>query len=97
MAEVAALCSNCPIDEMVSQISEALPAAKVMAIKQVVKGRMETLELFNKVAYGLSGLVVLVGAFGLNLLPFKKLERFVHAFSGLAIFLCGCAIQFLGL
>ncbi|UCF85288.1 MAG: ABC transporter permease [Desulfobacteraceae bacterium] len=61
MAEVAALCTNCPIDEMVKQISEALPGAKVMAIKQVVKGRMETLGHFNKFAYGLSALVMLVG------------------------------------
>ncbi|MFC1535180.1 ABC transporter permease, partial [Thermodesulfobacteriota bacterium] len=62
MAEVAALCSNCPIDEMVKQISTALPGAKVMAIKQVVKGRMETLGQFHKVAYGLSALVIFVGA-----------------------------------
>ncbi len=61
MAEVAALCADCPIDEMVSQISGALPDAKVMAIRQVVKGRMETLGHFNKFAYGLSLLVMLVG------------------------------------
>ncbi|MBW1768312.1 MAG: ABC transporter permease, partial [Deltaproteobacteria bacterium] len=48
MAEVAALCSACPIDEMVKQISGAIPGAKVMAIRQVVKGRMETLGHFNK-------------------------------------------------
>ena len=61
MAEVAALCSFCPIEEMVEQISAALPGAKVMAIKQVVKGRMETLGHFRKVAFGLSALVMLVG------------------------------------
>jgi putative ABC transport system permease protein len=61
MAEVAALCNNCPIDDMVMQISGALPGAKVMAIKQVVKGRMQTLALFRKFAYGLSILVILIG------------------------------------
>jgi putative ABC transport system permease protein len=61
MAEVAALCSACPIDDMVAQISRVLPDAKVMAIRQVVKGRMETLGHFNKFAYGLSLLVMLVG------------------------------------
>ncbi|MFC1822041.1 ABC transporter permease [Thermodesulfobacteriota bacterium] len=61
LAEVAALCTNCPIDEMVRQISEALPSAKVMAIKQVVKGRMETLGHFHKFAYGLSILIILIG------------------------------------
>ena len=61
MAEVAALCSGCPIEEMVSQISQVLPGANVMAIKQVVKGRMETLDHFRRFAYILSAIVVLVG------------------------------------
>jgi putative ABC transport system permease protein len=61
MAEVAALCSGCPIEEMVKQISEILPGANVMAIKQVVKGRMETLDHFRKGSYLLSAVVALVG------------------------------------
>jgi putative ABC transport system permease protein len=61
MAEVAALCSGCPIDEMVKQISEILPGANVMAIEQVVKGRMETLDHFRKGSYLLSAVVALVG------------------------------------
>ncbi len=61
MAEVAALCSGCPIEEMVKQISEILPGAKVMAIKQVVQSRMETLDHFRKAYYLLSGVVALVG------------------------------------
>jgi len=62
MAEVAALCSGCPIPEMVSQISAVLPGAKVMAIQQVVKGRMETLNHFEKFSYGISAMVLLVGS-----------------------------------
>ncbi len=62
MAEVAALCTACPINEMVKQISDALPGAKVMAIQQVVKGRMETLSQFKKLSYGVSAIVVLVGS-----------------------------------
>lgn len=62
MAEVAALCSGCPIPEMVQQISAVLPGANVMAIQQVVKGRMETLGHFEKFSYGISGLVLLVGS-----------------------------------
>jgi len=61
MAEVAALCSGCPIPEMVKQISEVLPSANVMAIQQVVKGRMETIGHFQKFSYGVSALVLLVG------------------------------------
>jgi putative ABC transport system permease protein len=62
LAEVAALCSGCPIEDMVKQISEILPGANVMAIKQVVQGRMETLNHFRKASYGLSAIVALVGA-----------------------------------
>jgi putative ABC transport system permease protein len=62
MAEVAALCSACPIEEMVKQISEALPGAKVMAIQQVVKGRMQTLSQFKRFSYGVSGIILLVGS-----------------------------------
>jgi len=62
MAEVAALCSGCPIEEMVRQISEILPGANVMGIQQVVKGRMETLNHFQKFSYGVSALVLFVGS-----------------------------------
>jgi putative ABC transport system permease protein len=61
MAEVAALCHGCPIEEMVDQISQVLPGAQVMAIKQVVKGRMEALDQFRRVAYLLSAIVAFVG------------------------------------
>ncbi|MBU0986832.1 MAG: ABC transporter permease [Proteobacteria bacterium] len=61
MAEVAALCTACPIDEMVKQISEVLPGAKVMAIQQVVKGRMQTLSQFKMFSYGISVVVLLIG------------------------------------
>ena len=61
MAEVAALCAGCPIEEMIKQISEVIPGAKVMGIKQVVEGRMETLNHFRKFGIGVSALVMLVG------------------------------------
>ena len=62
MVEIAALCKDCPIEDMVMQISEALPGAKVMAIQQVVKGRMEALGQFKKFSYGISGVILLIGS-----------------------------------
>ena len=62
MVEVAALCHDCPIDDMVQQISGALPDAKVMAIQQVVKGRMDTLHRFSAFSMGMSAVVILVGS-----------------------------------
>ena len=60
MAEVAALCHGCPIEDMVMYIAQALPEARVMAIQQVVMGRMEALDHFQKFAYGVSVLIILV-------------------------------------
>ena len=62
MAEVAALCKDCPIDDLVTQISEVVPGAKVMPIQQVVRGRMETLAQFRKFSYGISAVIMLVGS-----------------------------------
>jgi len=62
MAEVAALCKDCPIDALVKQISEVLPGAKVMAIQQVVRSRMETLAQFKKFSFGISGVILLIGS-----------------------------------
>ncbi|CAB5119528.1 ABC-type antimicrobial peptide transport system, permease component [Olavius algarvensis associated proteobacterium Delta 3] len=61
MVEVAALCKDCPITDMVRQISGAMPLAKVMAIQSVVKGRMETLGQFKKFSFGISAVIVLIG------------------------------------
>ena len=62
MVEIAALCKDCPIEDMVMQISEALPGANVMAIQQVVKSRMEALDQFKKFSYGISGVILLIGS-----------------------------------
>jgi putative ABC transport system permease protein len=62
MVEVAALCKNCPIAEIVNQISSAIPTAKVTAVQQVVAGRMDTLHSFRKFSLGISALILLVGS-----------------------------------
>jgi putative ABC transport system permease protein len=62
MVEVAALCGACPIDEMVRQIAGVLPETRVMAIQQVVKGRMDTLHRFSAFSLGMSAVVILVGS-----------------------------------
>jgi putative ABC transport system permease protein len=61
MVEVAALCKDCPIEDMVHQISEVLPGAKVMAIQQVVKSRMEMLSHFKHFSYGISSVILFIG------------------------------------
>jgi hypothetical protein len=41
--------------------------------------------------------VVLLTLFGINFLPIRALERYIHAVAGATIFLSGVSIQFLGL
>jgi len=62
MVEIAALCKNCPISEIVTQLSDAIPSAKVTAVQQVVEGRMDALHNFRKFSLGISALVLLVGS-----------------------------------
>lgn len=62
LIEVAALCYNCPIEEIVRQTSEALPHAKVTAIKQTIETKMEAMQRFGQFSVGISVIVLLVGA-----------------------------------
>ena len=62
LVEVAALCSGCPIADMVNQIAEKLPDAKVSAIQQVVEGRLKALDQFKRFSYAMAGVVVFIGA-----------------------------------
>jgi putative ABC transport system permease protein len=62
LVEVAALCSGCPIGDMVTQIAEKLPDAKVSAIQQVVEGRLKTLDQFKRFSYAMAGVIVFIGS-----------------------------------
>lgn len=60
LIEVAALCTGCPITEMVEQISGVLPDAKVSAIKQVVEGRLQTIGQLKRFSLGMGGVIALI-------------------------------------
>lgn len=62
LVEVAALCADCPVTDMVTQISTVLPDVEVSAIQQVVKTRMHTLEQFRTFSLAIAGVVLLIGA-----------------------------------
>jgi len=61
LIEVSALCSTCPIDQIVEQIGEKLPGAKVTALAQVMKSREQTIDQLGNFSLAVSGLVLLVG------------------------------------
>lgn len=62
LVEVAALCADCPVSDMVDQISTVLPDVEVSAIQQVVKTRMHALDQFRAFSLAIAAIVVLIGA-----------------------------------
>lgn len=62
LVEVAALCAGCPIGDMVNQIAEVLPNAKVTAIQQVVESRVHALDQFRRFSYAMAGVVAFIGS-----------------------------------
>jgi putative ABC transport system permease protein len=59
--EVAALCKDCPVEEIVAQIGQALPGARVSAIRQVVESRKAAVDQFRRLGLGVSAIVLLIG------------------------------------
>lgn len=62
LIEVSALCKDCPIGDIVSQISERIPHAKVSAIQQTVRARSETVERLTRFSAVVSAVVLGIGA-----------------------------------
>ncbi len=62
MVEIAALCHDCPVDDMVRQLQEVLPGTDVQAVQQVVKTRMHALGQFRLFAWGVAVTVIVIGA-----------------------------------
>lgn len=63
MIEVSALCSDCPIEDIVAQISEKLPHAKVSPVRQAMTLKMQTVEQLVRFSVAVSIVVLLIGAF----------------------------------
>lgn len=61
LIEVSALCSTCPIEEIVAQIGQKLPNASVNAMAQAMKSREQTVEQLSNFSLAVSAVVLLVG------------------------------------
>ena len=61
MIEVSALCSDCPIDDIVAQISGKLPHARVSAVRQAMTLKMETAGQVMRFSIAVSVVVLLIG------------------------------------
>jgi putative ABC transport system permease protein len=59
--EVAALCKDCPVEDIVTQIGKALPGARVSAIRQVVESRKAAVDQFRRLGMAVSAIVLAIG------------------------------------
>lgn len=61
LIEASAMCNGCPIEEIVAQLSAALPHAKVSALQQAVRARLQTVERLSRFSTALSAVILLIG------------------------------------
>lgn len=59
--EVAALCKDCPVEDIVGQIAGVLPGARVSAIRQVVESRKAAVDQFRRLGLAVSAIVLAIG------------------------------------
>lgn len=60
--EVAALCSGCPIEDIVTQLQEKLPGVEVRALQNVINQRMASVHFVQKLALSISVVILVTAA-----------------------------------
>lgn len=74
-----------------------IPLLMYPAAKNSLTGLISVVIIFSSITISTMLAIVIMSTLGINLIPLKRIERYLHAISGLAIFLSGMAIQLLGL
>jgi sulfite exporter TauE/SafE len=74
-----------------------IPLLMYPALNNNISGVILVTAIFTMVTLVTMLGIVLISFYGIDLLPYKRLERYTHAIAGLTLFLCGFGIQFLGL
>lgn len=59
--EVAALCSGCPIDDIVGQIEKALPGVEIKTLRGIVEQRMVSVHFVKRLILSVSLVILLTG------------------------------------
>ena len=62
MAEVSALCSDCPIETITTQINSVLPNANIKEVRQVMQQKMQTVHQFENFALTVTIVIAVIGA-----------------------------------
>jgi len=60
LIEVAALCYDCPIEEIVRQTSSVLAGANVTPIKQTIESKMTAIHRFEHFSFGISLVIMII-------------------------------------
>ena len=74
-----------------------IPLIMYPASKNSSIGVMLVAAIFGVITIFTMLTIVMASYFGLKLVSFSRMERYSHACAGASIFLCGVAVQFLGL
>jgi ABC-type nickel/cobalt efflux system permease component RcnA len=74
-----------------------IPLLMYPALNNDVAGFLMVTAIFTLITVSTMLGITIISFYGINLLPYKWIEQYTHALAGLAIFLCGFSIQFLGL
>jgi putative ABC transport system permease protein len=62
LVQVAALCNDCPVEEIAVQLRDALPGTRVTAMQQVTKNRMHALDVFRTFSYVIAAVIIAIEA-----------------------------------
>jgi putative ABC transport system permease protein len=62
LVQVAALCSDCPVEEIAVQLGDSLPGTRVTAMQQVTRNRMEALDVFRTFSYVIAAIIIAIEA-----------------------------------
>lgn len=75
LIEVAAYCTTCPIEQIMAQIGEKLPGARVTALAEVVQARQAVVGGFNRLAVAVGVTVAVVGSLVVLLLVMASIRE----------------------
>lgn len=74
-----------------------IPLLMYPAAKNSLTGLVAVVLIFGSITIATMLTVVIVSTLGISFIPLQRVERYLHALSGAAIFISGMAIQFLGM
>jgi putative ABC transport system permease protein len=65
-ADVAALCNDCPVEDLADQIMKAVPDVRATPIKQAVETRMQAVQQTANFSLVLASIILVVGFAGIT-------------------------------